>query len=104
MTVNRKSLVFISFAFIFKQTFKINMLKITLPIWMAVSILISWKEKKDTHNNDLVIAKGQMPSLVKDKNGNLHLVYGFGDSIMYSYSSDMGKSFSSPALILFYSN
>jgi BNR repeat-like domain len=48
---------------------------------------------------DFVIANGQMPDLVKDKDDNLHLVYGSGDSIMYSYSADKGKSFSPPSLI-----
>ena len=40
-----------------------------------------------------------MPKLVKDKNDNLSLVFGNGDSIMYAYSSDQGKSFSVPSLI-----
>lgn len=40
-----------------------------------------------------------MPNLTRDKAGNLHLVYGIGDSIMYAYSSDKGNSFSTPTLI-----
>src|SRR3954463_7735145 len=46
-----------------------------------------------------IIGKGQMPNLVKDKQSNLHLVYGSGDSILYAYSSDNGNSFSTPFLI-----
>ena len=46
-----------------------------------------------------IIANGQMPNIIKDKTGMLHLVYGTGDSIMYLYSSDGGRSFSNPALI-----
>lgn len=49
--------------------------------------------------NDVVIAKGQMPNLVKDVEQNLHLVYGSGDSIMYAYSSNQGETFSNPTLI-----
>src|SRR5690349_2633482 len=45
------------------------------------------------------IATGQMPNIVRDNSGNIHLVYGNGDSVLYSYSSDKGKSFSRPALI-----
>ena len=36
---------------------------------------------------------------IKDNSGNIHLVYGTGDSILYSYSSDGGKTFSDPTLI-----
>ena len=46
-----------------------------------------------------VIASGQMPGVVLDHSGTVHLVYGKGDSIMYSYSSDEGKTFSSPGLV-----
>ena len=40
-----------------------------------------------------------MPNLVKDNMNNLHLVYGYGDSIMYAISADHGKSFSRPVLV-----
>jgi hypothetical protein len=46
------------------------------------------------------IAIGQMPNVVNDNFGNIHLVYGSGDSILYCYSSDGGKRFSVPALLL----
>lgn len=45
------------------------------------------------------IASGQMPNLVKDNSGNIHLVFGNGDSLLYCYSSDKGKTFSTPSLI-----
>lgn len=48
--------------------------------------------------DDRVIAQGKMPNLVKDKNNNIHVVYGTGDSIMYVFSKN-GKSFSLPTLI-----
>jgi len=47
----------------------------------------------------ITIARGQMPNVVKDNSGNIHLVYGNGDSILYSYSSDGGKTFSDRTLI-----
>jgi hypothetical protein len=48
---------------------------------------------------DTIIANGQMPNIIKDKAGLLHLVYGTGDSIMYLYSNDGGKSFSKASLV-----
>jgi len=40
-----------------------------------------------------------MPNLAKDNSGNIHLVFGNGDSILYSSSFDKGKTFSTPTLI-----
>lgn len=45
------------------------------------------------------IAQGQMPNLAKDNSGAIHLVYGNGDSILYSHSTDNGKSFSSSSVV-----
>ena len=49
--------------------------------------------------SDLVIAQGQMPSIATDASDNIHLVYGVGDSIMYTYSHDKGGSFAPPVVI-----
>ena len=62
-------------------------------------MLTSCSEKKASINDDLIIANGQMPALAKDKDDNLHLVYGTGDSIMYVYSDDKAITFSRPVLI-----
>lgn len=62
-------------------------------------MLSSCSEKKASLTNDFVIADGEMPAIAKDKNNNLHLVYGSGDSIMYVSSDNMGNTFSLPALI-----
>lgn len=50
-------------------------------------------------SSDSIIAQGQMPNLSRDNSGVVHLVYGSGDSILYSYSSDKGQSFSSPSVV-----
>lgn len=71
-----------------------RILSILAPVFMFASCT-----EKVHDRSDFVIAKGTMPNLVKDKDSNLHLVYGSGDSIMYSYSADHGKSFSQPTLI-----
>jgi hypothetical protein len=81
------------------QLNKILIMKKFVLILLTIYMLSACSEKKAHNNNDFVIGEGQMPDLVKDKNDNLHLVYGSGDSIMYSYSSDHGNSFSQPSLI-----
>ncbi len=62
-------------------------------------ILFSCKEKQATAKADFVIVKGHMPDIAKDSSGDIHLVYGEGDSIMYRFSSNKGNSFSSPVLV-----
>lgn len=56
-------------------------------------------EQKKSAAEQLIIAQGQMPAVAKDNSGKLHLVFGTGDSIMYTVSTDNGISFSTPALI-----
>lgn len=62
-------------------------------------VLVSFSCHNNDNKNDEAIAAGQMPDLSKDNSDNVHLVYGSGDSILYIYSTDNGKSFSSPSLI-----
>ena len=52
-------------------------------------------------DSDLIVAKGQMPQIAIDKKNNIHIVYGQGDSIMYTFSTNKGKSFTSPSSIAF---
>src|SRR4026209_522901 len=70
-------------------------MKLFLSILFA-SGLISYLIVEDT---PLPIGKGKMPTLALDKKGNIHLIYGRGDSLLYSTSTDHGKSFSKPELI-----
>ncbi|MBK5272147.1 MAG: hypothetical protein JJE22_14150, partial [Bacteroidia bacterium] len=71
-----------------------------LLVTIIASILFqSCKDQKKENTSGLTIAKGQMPNISKDNSGELHLVYGTGDSIMYSFSADKGNSFSTPVLI-----
>ena len=62
-------------------------------------LLFSCKEQKRSLPGPLKIASGQMPNITKDNSGQLHLVYGTGDSIMYSSSADDGNTFTTPSLI-----
>jgi hypothetical protein len=56
-------------------------------------------QNETSSQKDYIIAAGQMPNITKDKADNIHLVYGTGDSIMYSHSVDGGRSFAAPSLI-----
>ncbi|MES2330738.1 MAG: exo-alpha-sialidase [Bacteroidota bacterium] len=67
-----------------------------VPLFLFIVIIAGCRQ---TENTSLVIGAGQMPNAVNDGSGKLHIVYGTTDSIMYSFSSDNGKSFSSPSLI-----
>lgn len=71
---------------------------ILLPV-LFLLMLMSCAEKNDSINDNAIIANGQMPALAKDKDNNIHLVYGAGDSIMYAYSNDKAITFSKPVLI-----
>ena len=67
----------------------------SLVFFAAITFLISCKYE----NNNPVIGTGQMPNAVIDISGNIHVVYGNGDSILYCYSFDHGNSFSHPSLV-----
>lgn len=62
---------------------------------IVASLLLSCKEQ----SNVIIIGAGQMPMIALDNAANLHVVYGKGDSIMYSLSADNGKSFSAAQLV-----
>lgn len=69
----------------------------------ASLVIASCTEQNSSENPvvsaDSILASGQMPDVVKDKSNTLHVVYGTGDSIMYTHSTNQGKIFSVPVLI-----
>src|SRR6187397_1607350 len=72
----------------------------TIIVFFSILFTFSFSsENKTSIKDDYIIAKGQMPSLAKDRNNTIHMVYGNGDSIMYALSTDHGTSFSKPSLI-----
>ena len=73
-------------------------MKNTIIISFLFVLVCSCNENNVQTKNDFIIAGGQIPQLAKDKS-NLYVVYGNGDSIMYSYTSDNGNTFSKPSLI-----
>ena len=74
-------------------------MKSILSIITFFVLLSACSERKAQTRNDFVIADGQMPAIAKDNANNLHIVFGIGDSIMYTYSNDKGITFSAPVLI-----
>lgn len=74
-------------------------MKNTISFIALLFFLSACSEKKAQTKNDFIIAHGQMPAIAKDEHNNLHVVFGSGDSVMYTYSKDKGNTFSIPALI-----
>jgi len=66
---------------------------------ISLCFLCSCSDKQPVTKADFVIANGQMPNVAKDEEEILHIVYGSGDSIMYTYSSNHGQSFTVPSLV-----
>ncbi|MEP7252912.1 MAG: hypothetical protein ABI683_11055, partial [Ginsengibacter sp.] len=74
-------------------------MKTKMPFILLLLIFSACSQRSIKGKDDFVIAKGQMPNITRDKDNNLHLVYGIGDSIMYTYSKNNAQSFSKPTLI-----
>ncbi len=67
---------------------------------VLILFIVACNEQPQTDNSSAVlIANGKMPAIANDENKIVHLVYGNGDSIMYTSSNDKGNSFSSPELV-----
>jgi hypothetical protein len=70
------------------------------PLFLSLLLFVACKQQhQSNHANVIFIANGHMPAITKDNRAVIHLVYGKGDSIMYSFSNNKGISFSSPQLI-----
>jgi hypothetical protein len=75
------------------------MKSLNLLLLITLALAVGCQDAVNMESSDSVIAKGQMPHLVRDKSGQIHLIYGAGDSIMYSSSTDQGNTFSEPYLV-----
>jgi hypothetical protein len=66
----------------------------------ACILLMTACQSADQPDDRLItIGTGQMPSLLTTNNKDIHLVYGNGDSLLYTTSRDKGKTFTAPSLI-----
>ena len=70
-----------------------------LILILSVVIATGFAQTASPGNKHLIIANGRMPNMITNKKGNVHITYGTGDSIMYIFSTNKGKSFSSPQLV-----
>ncbi|MEP6949911.1 MAG: exo-alpha-sialidase [Ginsengibacter sp.] len=69
-------------------------------IFFSLLLFVACKQQhQSNHTGVILIANGRMPSITKDGMEVIHIVYGTGDSIMYTSSNNKGISFSSPELI-----
>jgi hypothetical protein len=72
--------------------------KLPVLLFLFILLLFGCHQLKES-DSTAVIANGKMPNCVLDDSGIIHLVYGRGDSLLYSFSSDGGNKFSSPEII-----
>lgn len=66
---------------------------------LVLCLLVLTSDAQKIIQDDFIIGEGQMPNVTKDFSNNIHIVYGSGDSILYSYSKDNANSFSKPSLV-----
>ena len=62
-------------------------------------ILIASCKQQGSTNVAATIAHGKMPAVTKDANNRIHIIYGSGDKLMYTFSSDEGQTFAAPELV-----
>src|SRR5664279_994049 len=77
-----------------------DMKKILLLIPAVFLILFSCTENSEKKESSIIsIANGGMPAITPGRNNSIQMVFGTGDSIMYTSSGNTDNSFSTPALI-----
>jgi len=67
-------------------------------IFLSSLLTIGCREHDQHEAASVIVGTGKMPNLLSSGN-SLSIVYGTGDSIMFTSSSDRGETFSSPQLI-----
>lgn len=65
-------------------------------VFIMISLNLNAQQAKQ---KSITIGAGQMPSVVQDKQRNLHVVFGRGDSLLYAFSTNQGTSYSTPILV-----
>jgi len=66
-------------------------------IFISIAI-IAFSCSQPNHERNS-IGDGEMPNITRDQSGNIHVVYGDGQKILYAVSTNEGKSFSSPIVV-----
>ncbi|MBC7903940.1 MAG: exo-alpha-sialidase [Gemmatimonadaceae bacterium] len=72
----------------------------TTTVYLAMFLLlIACNPPSKFKSENVVVGSGQMPAAVTDSSGNLHLVFGHGDSILYANAQPDGDRISTPILV-----
>lgn len=66
---------------------------------IGITALAGCKGSRKENVSTQMIGQGLLPDIWVGKDRIIHLVYGKGDSILYTHSSDGGKHFSQPLLV-----
>lgn len=85
----------------FNSAAAILTLRLVFPIFtlMKTTFLLVLFVLSITAHSQIQIAEGEQPQVTNDGSGVIRLVYGNGDQIFYTSSSDNGETFSQPALV-----
>jgi hypothetical protein len=68
--------------------------------FLSLLLFVECNQRLQSNDSGVVlIANGQMPAITRERDQVIHLVYGIGDSVMYTFSNNQGISFSSPELV-----
>ncbi|HUC81678.1 MAG TPA: sialidase family protein [Flavisolibacter sp.] len=74
-------------------------MKASLLFLFAITLGLTACKNSDKNNPTTeIIGEGGVPDVAKDDKA-IHITYGKGDSILYSFSSDNGNSFSKPEVV-----
>jgi len=79
--------------------FKFKNEKMRLLVTFLTVAISFWSCENKLEKGVVVVGKGEMPNIAKDKQGGIHVVYGQGDKVMYTMSHDQGKSFPVPGVV-----
>jgi hypothetical protein len=76
-----------------------TMMKNLPTISLLLLVLTGCEQRTASDVQIAVIGHGRMPAVTTDSNKTIHLVYGSGDKLMYTFSHDEGKTFAAPELV-----
>ncbi len=65
--------------------------------FVIISSCTNHPEKKDA--DVVIIADGQMPAVASIDSNSLHIIFGKGDSLLYTSSNNKAISFSTPGVL-----
>ncbi|MEO8416808.1 MAG: sialidase family protein, partial [Ginsengibacter sp.] len=77
-----------------------HMRSIVLPIAIVLILVSSCTENRKKYSPSFIaVANGEMPAITSENSNSLHMVFGKGDSILYTNLDKAGNSFAPPVLV-----